>query len=89
MTIANPETITDMQSWKTSQETQRSLQQFLEPDRKPKVIYTDNSLEFGKSCEDLSWNHCTSNTDQKQMGLLKEQCAELKKVPLLYCCNQV
>ena len=44
---------------KTSQETQRSLQKFLEPNRKPKVIYTDNSLEFGKACEDLSWNHCT------------------------------
>ena len=34
---------------KTSQETQRSLQKFLEPNRKPKVIYTDNSLEFWKS----------------------------------------
>ena len=45
---------------KTSQETQRSLRKFLEPDRKPKVIYTDNSLEFDKTCEDLSWNHCTS-----------------------------
>ena len=42
---------------KTSQETQRSLQKFLERERKPKVIYTDNSLEFGKACEDLSWNH--------------------------------
>ena len=39
---------------KTSQETQRSLQKFLGPDRKPKVIYTDNSLEFGKAYEDLS-----------------------------------
>ena len=38
---------------KTSQETQRSLQKFLEPDRNPKVIYTDKSLEFGKACEDL------------------------------------
>ena len=47
---------------KTSQETQRSLQKFLEPERKPKVIYTDNSLEFGKACEDLSWNHCTVYT---------------------------
>ena len=45
---------------KTSQETQRSFQEFLEPNRKPQVIYTDNSLEFGKACEDLSWNHCTS-----------------------------
>ena len=33
---------------KTSQETQRSLQKFLESDRKPKVIYADNSLEFGQ-----------------------------------------
>ena len=29
------------------------------------------------------------HTDRKQMGLLKEQCAERKKVPLQYCCNQV
>ena len=37
---------------KTSQETQRSLQKFLEPNRKPKVIYTAFSLEFGKACEE-------------------------------------
>ena len=34
---------------KTSQEPQRSFQKFLEPDRNPKVIYTDNSLEFWQS----------------------------------------
>ena len=34
---------------KTSQETQRSLQKFLEPERKPKVIYTDNSCEIRQS----------------------------------------
>ena len=51
---------------KTSQETQRSLQKFLEPERKPKVIYTDNSLEFGKACEDLSWNHCTSTPHRSE-----------------------
>ena len=33
---------------KTSQETQKSPMKLLEPTRKPKVIYTDNSLEFGK-----------------------------------------
>ena len=49
---------------KTSQETLRSLQKFLEPNRKPKVIYTDNFLEFGKACEDLSWNRCTYHTTQ-------------------------
>ena len=51
---------------KTSQETQRSLQKFLEPDRNPEVIYTDNSLEFGKACEDLSWNHCTSTPQRSE-----------------------
>ena len=51
---------------KTSQETRRSLQKFLEPERKPKVIYTDNSLEFGKACEDLSWNHCTSTPHRSE-----------------------
>ena len=51
---------------KTSQETQRSLQKFLEPDRNSKVIYTDNSVEFGKACEDLSWNHCTSTPHRSE-----------------------
>ena len=49
---------------KTSKETERSLQKFLERDRKPEVIYTDNSLEFGKACEDLSWNHWHVYTTQ-------------------------
>ena len=51
---------------KTSQETQRSLQKFLEPDRKLKAFYTDNSLEFGKACEDLSLNHCTSTPHRSE-----------------------
>ena len=29
------------------------------------------------------------HTQQKQLGLLKEQCAEERKAPLLYCCNRV
>ena len=58
---------------KTSQETQRSLQKFLEPERKPKVIYTDNSLEFGKACEDLSWNHCTSTENRSETNGIAER----------------
>ena len=45
---------------KTSKDTEKSLRTFLESSEKPKVIFTDNSLEFGKSCEHLSWNHRTS-----------------------------
>ena len=58
---------------KTSQETQRRLQKFLEPDRNPKVIYTDNSLEFGKACEDLSWNHCTSTPHRSETNGFAER----------------
>ena len=58
---------------KTSQETQRSLQKFLEPNRKPKVIYTDNSLEFGKACEDLSWNQCASTPHRAETHGIAER----------------
>ena len=64
---------------KTSQETQRSLQKFLEPERKPKVIYTDNSLEFGKACEDLSWNHCTSTTHRSETNGIAERAVRRVK----------
>ena len=66
----NQETITGTLSWykilpldginrirvkfRTSEETEKSQRKFLEPSQKPKVIYTDNSLEFGKSCEEVS-----------------------------------
>ena len=64
---------------KTSQETQRSLQKFLEPERKPKVIYTDHSLEFGKACEDLSWNHCTSTPHRSETNGIAERAVRRVK----------
>ena len=51
---------------KTSQEIQKNLMEFLEPTRRPQVIYTDKILEFGKSHEELSWNHNTSNTTHRK-----------------------
>ena len=53
---------------RTSQETQRSLQKFLEPDRKPKVIYTDNSLEFSwrrSGTENTHLDTATTNSRRK------------------------
>ena len=101
MTIANLETIIDhavvvqdsatqwIQAYpcktKTSQESQRSLQKFLEPDRKTEVIYTDNSFEFGKACEDLSWNHCTSTPHRSETnGIAEKSSAQSKRRHL--CC---
>ena len=60
-------------------ETQRSLPKFLEPKRKLKVIYTDNSLEFGKACEDLSWNHCTSTPHRSETNGIAERAVRRVK----------
>ena len=70
---------------KTSQETQRSLQKFLEPERKPKVIYTHNSLEFGKACEDLSWNHCTSTPHRSETNGIAERSVRRVKGKHICC----
>ena len=53
--------------------TEKSLRKFLEPAVKPKVIYTDNSLWFGKACEDLSWNHCTSTPHRSETNGIAER----------------
>ena len=64
---------------KTSQETQNNLMKFLEPARKPEVIYTDNSLECGKSCKELSWNHCTSTPHRSETNGLCERTVRRAK----------
>ena len=74
---------------KTSQETQRSLHKFLEPERKPKVIYSDNSLEFGKACEDLSWNHCTWPEGWGPQGRRATGGGGLARVPNLRVCKHL
>ena len=58
---------------------QRILQKFLEPNRKPKVIYTDNSLEFGKACEDLSWNHCAATPHRLETNGIAERAVRRVK----------
>ena len=64
---------------KTSQKTEKSLQKFLEPTRKPKVIYTDNSLEFGTSCADFSRNHCTSTPHRSETNGIAERAGRRVK----------
>ena len=64
---------------KTSQETQRSLQKFLGPDGKPKVIYIDSSLDFGKACEGLCWNHCKSTPHRSYTNGIAERAVRRVK----------
>ena len=62
---------------KTSQETQKNLMKFLKLTKKPKVIYTDK--EFGKSCEELSWNHCTSTPHRSETNGIAERAVRRVK----------
>ena len=47
--------------------------------RSLKVIYTDNSLEFGKACKDLSWNHCTSTPHRTETKSIAERAVRRVK----------
>ena len=40
---------------------------------KPKVIYLDKSWEFGKACEDFSWNYCTSTPHRSETNGIAER----------------
>ena len=51
----------------------KSQRKFLELSEKPKVVHTDNSLEFGKACEDLSWNHSTSTLHRSETNGIAER----------------
>ena len=42
-------------------------------DEERKVICTDNSIEFGKSCEDFPWNHCTSTFHRSETNEIAER----------------
>ena len=64
---------------KTSQETLKSPMKFLEPTRKQNVIYTDTSLDFGKSFEELSWNHCTSTPHRSETNVIAERAVRRVK----------
>ena len=56
---------------------EESLRKFLEPLEKPKVVYTDNPLEIGKSSEDFSWNHRTSTPHRSETNGIAERARRI------------
>ena len=90
MRDVNPETITGTLSWqwiqsypcktKSSHETEKSSVKLLEPSHRTKVVSTDNSMEFGKACEDLSWNHRTSTLHRSEtIGIAERAVRRVKE----------
>ena len=64
---------------KSSHETEKSLLKFLEPSHAPKVVSSDNSMKFGKACEDLSWNHSTSTPHRSETHGIPERAVRRVK----------
>ena len=74
----NRGTIIDMQWWYkiwqrsgynltlVKQELPRKHKRACRSSWRPKVIHTGNSLEFGKLCEDLSWNQSASTPHRSE-----------------------
>ena len=69
---------------KTSQETETSLQKFLVPTRKPSHLHW-HSFEFGKACEDLSWNHWKSTPHRSESNGIAERAVRRVKEGRLRC----
>ena len=44
-----------------------------------KLLNTDNSMEFGKTCEDLSWNHRTSTLHRSETNGIAERAVRQVK----------
>ena len=64
---------------KQQQETEKSSEKFLEPSQKPSVVYTDNSFQFGKSCEELSWIHRSSFLHRSETNEITERAVRRVK----------
>ena len=62
---------------KSSQETQKNLMKFLEPTRKPKAIYNDNPLEFGRNYRGII--HCTSTPHRSETNGIAESAVRRVK----------
>ena len=99
MKKVNPRTITGTLSWykisslngynvirvgtRIRRRRRRVDESFWSRHRSQKVFFTKNSLEFGKSCKELSWNHRTSAPYRSETNGI----AEWKRKHQLYCCN--
>ena len=57
----------------------KELAKVLGADEETKSVSTDNSLEFGKACEDLSWDHCTWTPHRSETNGIAERAVRRVK----------
>ena len=64
---------------KTPQKTEKSLRKSVETSEKQKLFIRTIPLEFGKSCEDPSWNHRTSTLRRFETSGVAERVRRVKE----------
>ena len=74
---------------KTTQETVNNLRKFFEPEEDPKVVFSDNSLEFVKVFEDSFWNHCTSRAHRSEDQRYRRKSSEQSQTRHVFCSHTV
>ena len=74
---------------KSSHKTEKSLLKFLQPSQAPKVVCTDNSMEFGKHVRFYHGITALQHLiDPRQMASPKEPSDEWRKVRQQHCHSQ-
>ena len=68
-----------IQSYPCRTKTSQKTEKFLEPSHKPQVVYVDKSMEFGKACEELSWNHRNSTPHRSGTNGIAERAVRRVK----------
>ena len=60
----------------SAQETQRNLRNILRPEETPRSMYTDNTQEVIKPCEELNWTHERSMPRRSETNGIAERVAQ-------------
>ena len=71
--------VQDLSTPKLHKKPREACKSSLSPIGILKSFYTDNSMEFGKACEDLSWNHCTSTPHRSETNGIAERAVRRVK----------
>ena len=65
--------------WIQSYPCKTKCRKFFEPSQEPMVIFTVNFAEFGKACEEWSWNHKTSTHHGSETNGIAERVVRRMK----------
>ena len=64
---------------KSAEETKKAFQRYFEPNQEPTHVYSDNSKEIKKACDDLGYTHDTSTPHRSETNGVAERAVRRVK----------